>query len=93
MTIGLLVIDVLMDSAFSLKDKRSILKRFKKRLRDNFNIAISEIDFQEIWNESKLAIVTVSSNSKYVDKVLQNILTFIENEKDIELLKSTVEKF
>jgi uncharacterized protein YlxP (DUF503 family) len=82
-----------MDSAFSLKDKRSILKRLKKRLRDNFNIAISEIDFQEIWNESKLAIVTVSSNSKYVDKVLQNILTFIENEKDIELLKSTVEKF
>lgn len=93
MTIGLLVIDVLMDGAFSLKDKRSILKRIKKKLRDNFNIAISEIDYQDIWNESKLAIVTVSSDSKHVDMLLQKVLTFVEDDANVELLKYSMEKF
>jgi uncharacterized protein YlxP (DUF503 family) len=85
--------EVLMDGAFSLKDKRSILKRIKKKLRDNFNIAISEIDYRDIWNKSKLAIVTVSSDSRHVDMLLQNVLKFTENDKDVELLKSSVEKF
>ena len=85
--------EVLMDGAFSLKDKRSILKRIKKKLRDNFNIAISEIDYRDIWNKSKLAIVTVSSDSRHVDMLLQNVLKFTENDKDVELLKSSVDKF
>jgi hypothetical protein len=93
LTVGLLVIDILIDEAFSLKDKRSVLKRTIKKLRDNFNVAVSEIDYHDVWNESKLALVTVSNEGKNVDRVLQNILNYIEADKNVELIKSHVEMF
>jgi hypothetical protein len=93
LTIGLLVLEILIDGAFSLKNKRSVLKRITKKIRDNFNISTSEIDYQDIWNKTKIAIVTVSSDSKGVDRVLQNVLNFIEDDKEVELLNSHMEKF
>lgn len=93
MTVGILTIEILIDEAFSLKDKRSVLKRVKKRLRDNFNIAIAEIDYQELWNKSKLAMATISSDSKNVDRVMQNILTYLEDDRSVEILRYSLEKF
>lgn len=87
------MVEILIDEAFSLKDKRSVLKRTIKKLRDSFNIAVSEVDYHDIWNESKLAIVTVSKEGKNVDRMLQNILNYIEADKNIELIKSHVEMF
>lgn len=72
-TIGVLTLELHIDDAQSLKDKRHIVKGLKDRLRSRYNVAVAEIGYQESWQRSVVAAVTVSGDRKYADGVLQNV--------------------
>ena len=72
--IALLTLDINIPHAQSLKDKRMIVRRLKDRLRSKFNVAISEVDHQELWQRSRLSVVTVGSDEKYLNQMLQHAL-------------------
>lgn len=57
--------------AHSLKDKRQVVKSLKDRLRARFNVAVAEIDFQELWQRALVAAVTVSGDRERAEGVLQ----------------------
>jgi len=69
--IALLTLDIHIPHAHSLKDKRMILRRLKDRLRSKFNVSISEVDHQELWQRSQLSVVTVGSDESFLERVLQ----------------------
>jgi len=50
--IALLTLDVHIPEAHSLKDKRMVVRRLKDRLRSNFNVAVAEVEHQELWQRS-----------------------------------------
>ncbi len=72
-TIGVLTLEVRLDYAQSLKDKRHVVKGLKDRLRHKFNIAIAEIDCQDLWQRAVLAAVTVSGDRGRAGQVLQAV--------------------
>jgi len=47
--IGILTLELRLPESHSLKDKRHTVKSLKDRLRSRFNVAVAEIDFQDIW--------------------------------------------
>jgi len=61
------------DDSHSLKDKRQIVKALKDRLRHKFNVAVAEIDYQDLWQRALIAAVTVSSAHLHAQSVLQNV--------------------
>ena len=61
--------------AKSLKDKRQIVKSLKDRLRERFNVAVSEIADQDIWQRSTIAAVTVASDRTVANQTLQRVET------------------
>jgi len=61
--------------AKSLKDKRQIVKSLKDRLRERFNVAVSEIADQDIWQRSTIAAVTVASDRIVANQTLQRVET------------------
>lgn len=71
LTIALLTIDIHIPHAQSLKDKRMVLRRLKDRLRNKFNVAVSEVDHQELWQRAQLSVVTVGPDEAYVTQALQ----------------------
>jgi uncharacterized protein YlxP (DUF503 family) len=79
-----LELDIL--EAFSLKDKRRVLKSLKERIKNKFNVSISEIDYKDIWNRSLIAVATVSDDSSYVDKQLSEVINFIENIHTVSIM-------
>ena len=87
MIIGYLCLELDILEAFSLKDKRRVLKSLKERIKNKFNVSISEIGDKEIWNRSLIAIATVSDNSSYVDKQLSEVINFIENIHSVSIMK------
>ncbi|MCM8778561.1 MAG: DUF503 domain-containing protein [Candidatus Omnitrophica bacterium] len=91
MTVGILEIVIKIETSHSLKDKRMVLKGLKDRVRDNFNIAISETGYQDKWQTSRLCIVTVNSDKKYVNSLLCKVIEFIEKFPTIELLDYQME--
>lgn len=70
-TVGVLTLELHLDGAHSLKDKRHTVKSLKDRLRAKFNVAVAEIDYQDLWQRSLVSAVTVSGDHAHAQQVLQ----------------------
>ncbi len=69
--IGVLTLELWVESSHSLKDKRQVVRSLKDRLRDKFNVSVAEIDGLDSWQNSVLAVVTVANDRTYAEQVLQ----------------------
>jgi len=86
MSVGLLIVDCLLGSGLSLKDKRRILLSITNRLRDNFNIAVAETNHQDLWQRAELSIILVNTDWKMIERNYNRILDFIEKDRRIQVL-------
>jgi uncharacterized protein YlxP (DUF503 family) len=68
-TVGLLTVELHVPGSRSLKDKRMVLRRVKDRLK-KFNVAVAEVEHQDLWQRAALAIVTVSTDQSHADREL-----------------------
>jgi uncharacterized protein YlxP (DUF503 family) len=71
--IGVLTLELRLDDAHSLKEKRHVVESLKSRLRNRFNVSVAEIDYQDLWQRAAVAAVTVSSDRTHAEKVLQSV--------------------
>jgi uncharacterized protein YlxP (DUF503 family) len=71
--IGVLTLELRLENSHSLKDKRHVVKSLKDRLRNKFNVAVAEIDYQDLWQRAAVAAVTVSSDHGHAERVLQSV--------------------
>jgi uncharacterized protein YlxP (DUF503 family) len=72
-SIGVITLELRLDDAHSLKDKRHFVKSLKDRLRVKFNVAVAEIDYQDLWQRGLVACVTVSPDQPHAEQVLQAV--------------------
>jgi uncharacterized protein YlxP (DUF503 family) len=72
-SIGVLTLELKIDHAHSLKDKRHVVKGLKEKLRNRFNVAVAEIDCQDLWQRSVVAVVTVAPDRPRAGQVLQAV--------------------
>ncbi len=79
MMIGSLIMEIHIHDSGSLKEKRMIVRSLKEKLRTKFNVAVSEVDNQDLWQIATVAVVTVGPDKKHVENVLQNILNFVDS--------------
>ena len=71
--VGVLILELRLDESHSLKDKRHYVKSLKDRLRSKFNVAVAEIDAQDLWQRGVVAVVTVSGDQAHAAQVLENV--------------------
>lgn len=76
----------------SLKEKRSILKGLIQKIRQDFNVSIAEIDYQSLWQRTKLGIVTIANERTYAEKVMQRVLHRIDEYNELERTVTKVER-
>ena len=91
MIVGLMAFECVIYDAHSLKDKRAVLQRIMTRLKQKFNLSISEVDFQDTWQRSKIAMAVVASARKPAEIELQNALKFIDSFPEIERTITDIE--
>ncbi|MBE3071476.1 MAG: DUF503 domain-containing protein [Acidobacteria bacterium] len=77
MVVGLLSVELHLPGAHSLKDKRMVLRGIKDRLR-KFNVAVAEVDHQDLWQRAGLGIVTVATTNAHADRELAAVVDEIE---------------
>jgi uncharacterized protein YlxP (DUF503 family) len=70
--VGVITFELRLDEAHSLKDKRHYIKGLKDRLRAKFNVAVAEIDYQDLWQRGLIACVTVSPDQAFAEQILQS---------------------
>ena len=74
MPVGLLTLELHIPDAHSLKDKRQIVRSLKDRLRRHFNVAVAEMEYQDVWQRSIMGVVTLSTAEQHVEESLQLVL-------------------
>ena len=72
-TVGVLTLELRLENSHSLKDKRHVVQSLKDRLRSKFNVAVAEIDHQDLWQRGLVACVTVSPDQAFAEQVLQSV--------------------
>jgi hypothetical protein len=72
-SVGVITFELRLDESHSLKDKRHFVKSLKDRLRGKFNVAVAEIDYQDLWQRALIACVTVSPDQGHAEQVLQAV--------------------
>lgn len=89
--VGVLTMELRLENAHSLKEKRHVVQSLQDRLRNKFNVAVAEIDFQDLWQRSVVAAVTVSSGQAHAEKVLRSVEDEAAALLGPELVQSCVE--
>lgn len=90
-TVGVLTLELRLQNSHSLKDKRHVVQSLKDRLRSKFNVAVAEIDYQDLWQRAAVAAVTVSSDQVHAEKVLRSVEQEAVSLLGPEVAESTVE--
>ena len=74
------------DWSHSLKEKRMIVKSIISKLQNKFNISVCEIENQDIHNLITIGIAGIALDSKVCDSTIDNIINYIEDITDAEIL-------
>jgi uncharacterized protein len=93
MPVGLLTLEIHIEDAQSLKDKRQILRSLKDRLRAHFNVAIAELAHQELWQRSRVGVVTISNDARHLEESLRVIAAESEKILGRDLVSQEIEYF
>ncbi len=91
MVIGILELEIKLFFSDSLKDKRRIIKSLIDRIRNNFNVSVSEIRHQDLWQRAGLGIALLTTEGKFAQSILSKIVDFIKKDKKISLIDSRME--
>src|SRR5216684_6117406 len=94
--IAFLTLELRIEAAHSLKDKRQVTRSLKDRLRSSFNVAVAELDPSLLWNQATIGVVSVSHSHDYLDGLMKNVeraATRIANNAGAEVTDSFVEFF
>lgn len=86
-----LEVECMLYDGHSLKEKRSVIKRLLARLRKDFNVAVTELDYHDLWQRTKLGIVTISNERSHGEQVMQEVLRVIDTFSEIERTITTID--
>jgi uncharacterized protein len=92
--IAFLTLELSVEAAQSLKDKRQVVRSLKDRLRASFNVAVAEIDATDLWNRATIGVVGISDSKDYLDGLMKNVerqATRLANNGGAEVVDSFVE--
>ena len=81
---GLMVLDLHIPQARSLKDKRQPLRSIKARLRDG-GFSVSEVDHHDKWQRAQVAVSIVGRRSSDVEDLLDDALRVFQQRPDLEV--------
>jgi hypothetical protein len=88
--VGLLTVELHIPGARSLKEKRMVLRGVKDRLK-KFNVAVAEVEHQDLWQRASLAVVTVGDSTEFVDRALASVADEIERTEPGLITRTAVE--
>ena len=79
MPVGVLTLEIQLPYAHSLKEKRAVLRKMRDRFRARFNVAVAELDHQDVWQRATLGVVSISDSQTLLESVFRQVLAEAEN--------------
>ncbi len=91
MIVGVCTIELRLPETRSLKGKRQILKSMTTRVKNNFNVSIAEVDYQDKWQRALLGVAVVSTAHDHANGILSKVVNFVDSMYVAEMLDYHIE--
>lgn len=92
MNVGVCRLSLRLHGVRSLKEKRRISRSLVAQVSNKFNVAIAEVDDNDLWQRLTLGICCVSNSASHADETLESVVRFIARYRlDTELIDHEVE--
>jgi uncharacterized protein YlxP (DUF503 family) len=73
MFIGVARIELFLPASGSLKDKRQVIQSVARTVQNKFNVAIAEVDHQDLWQRGAFGVSCIAGSIDQCRKVLQEV--------------------
>lgn len=93
MVVGVCQIDLLIPGNASLKGKRKVLRKIIDRVKNRYNISVSEVGDNDLWQRSQLGLSVVGNDSRHINSSLDRIINFIDALNVAQIIHSEIEIF
>jgi len=91
MIIGFLSLEIYLPYSHSLKEKRKRLSSIKSRLKNKYNVAFSELDYQDKWQRTKIGMVTLNNQKKPIENLFNKIIADAEKSIDGQIIDHKIQ--
>jgi uncharacterized protein YlxP (DUF503 family) len=85
MVVGVCRLQLILPDNHSLKGKRGVVRSICAQVRQRFNVAIAEVEDHDRWQVAGLAFAVVSSDGRHADRMVAEIVDFIELHAEAQL--------
>jgi hypothetical protein len=93
MPVGVLTLEIQLPYSHSLKEKRAVLRKMRDRLRARFNVAVAELNAQDVWQHATLGVVSISDRQDLLEAVFNQVLAEAERVLGQDVASHTLDFF
>lgn len=79
MIVGAAAIEIHIHGSQSLKQRRGVVRSIAQRLRNHFNVSVSEVGGQDTWQRAVLGVAAAGSDAVRLRAVLERTADFVED--------------
>ena len=91
MVVGALKLILHLDGAGSLKAKRKVVRSITDRTRAKFNVSVSEVGANDLWQRIELGFAVCANQHGFVEKQLAEVGRFVERLALAEIVDERIE--
>jgi uncharacterized protein YlxP (DUF503 family) len=73
MPVAHLTLEIRIEHAQSLKDRRQVVRSLKDQLKQGFNVSVAEMDEAVTWQSATLVVVAVSRSRDYLHGIIEEV--------------------
>lgn len=73
MPVAQLTLELRIEHAQSLKDRRQVVRSIKDQLRQGFNVSVAEMDEAVGWQSATIGVVAVSRSRDYLHGLVEEV--------------------
>ncbi len=73
MAVITLRLELVIEQAHSLKDRRQVVRSLKDKLRQGFNISVAELDEAVTWQSATIGVAAISSSRDYLSGLMRQV--------------------
>lgn len=91
MVVGVYRVTLIVHGSHSLKDKRQVIKKLIGGVKNRYNVSISEVSANDLWQRAVLGITAVGNDRAYVNSLLDKVVGFIDHMHLAEIVDQEIE--
>jgi uncharacterized protein YlxP (DUF503 family) len=92
-TVGIARLTLFLPTSHSLKEKRMVLRRVKDRCKQKFNVAVAEVEENDVWQRAVLGLAVVGNERRFVESALDEVIRYVRGEAEVTNAERELQTF